>query len=1149
MALHIAVYHRTTYAYDRPVTIHPQVVRLRPAPHCRTPILSYSLRVLPSEHFVNWQQDPFGNYLARLVFPEQAERLEFVVDLVADMTAINPFDFFLEAAAENYPFVYAEGLASELAPYFRLSESGEALERLVEECRAFAGPRGSATIDFLVAVNCRIQSLINYRIRLEHGVQSCAETLSLGSGSCRDSAYLLCQVLRRLGIASRFVSGYLVQLVADEKPLEGAEGPTQDFTDLHAWTEAFLPGAGWVGMDPTSGLMAGEGHIPLACTPEPSSAAPVEGATEPCEVTFGFENVVTRVSEDRRVTRPYDERDWAAILALGEGVEQRLQAGGVGLTMGGEPTFVSVDDMDGPEWNTTADSPAKRERAIDLAWRLREAFAPSGLLWYGEGKWYPGEPVPRWAYGIFWRKDGYPLWRSQQALGDPAKPGPWSVEDARRLAEGVAAALRVAPGCLQAAYEDHDYYRWKAEALPLQDPGASPDDETASLERRTLARLEARGLETPSGYVLPLFYRESAGRWCGARWEFRRGKLFLIPGASAMGFRLPLDSLREARPEDAIEARSPMEEEWPPLAPDPLGRYEGLELLDAAAPSAQPADASPPATATAPESAKGEGEGSDPRDAEDWIPRTALTTECREGRLHVFLPPVETLEHYLELLAAVEDSAVAAGLSVVVEGYEPPKDPRFESLKVTPDPGVIEVNVHPARTWGELVANTETLYEAARQARLGAEKFMLDGRHTGTGGGNHLVLGAETPSASPFLRRPDLLASLVTYWQHHPGLSYLFSGLFIGPTSQAPRVDEGRDDRLFELDIALETLHRGVPEPRLVDRTLRNLLTDLTGNTHRAEICIDKLFSPDSPSGELGLLELRAFEMPPHRRMALVQALLVRALVAWFWDRPYRHKLIRWGTTLHDRYLLPHYVREDLAEVCEELAGAGIPFALDWLEPFFEFRFPRYGTVRHAGVEIELRAALEPWHVLGEESTSLGTARFVDSSVERLQIRATGLVEGRHLLTCNGRRIPLSLGGVREEWVGGVRFKAWDPPSALHPSIPSQQRLVFDLVDARNRKSLGGCVYHVGHPGGRNYETLPVNAREAEARRLSRFWHEGHTPGVIETAPVAGPLAGRFEPREGGSEVTLVPGERENREFPHTLDLRTASLASDEERG
>jgi len=898
MSIRVACRHVTHYRFDRLINLAPHVLRLRPAPHSRTPIRAYSLRISPADHFINWQQDPFGNYLARLVFPNRSRELKIEVEVVADMTVINPFDFFIDEYAEKFPFDYAPKLRKELAPYFELCDDGPLLLEWLDKVEREPTP----TVDFLVGLNRRLWEGLQYTVRMEPGVQSCEETLGLGRGSCRDSAWLLVQILRHLGLAARFVSGYLVQLTADEKSLDGPSGPEADFTDLHAWAEVYVPGAGWVGLDPTSGLFAGEGQIPLACTPHPESAAPVTGAIDECTVAFAFENRVERVHEDPRVTKPYSDAQWQRIDALGEAVDAELSAGDVRLTMGGEPTFVSIDDMEGAEWTTRADGPHKRQLANTLVHRLRDAFGPGGMLHFGQGKWYPGEPLPRWSYACFWRKDGVPVWRDAALLADIARDAGYAAADAERFAGELARQLGLEPRRVVPGYEDTFYYLWKEGTLPDNvDPLKA--DLKDPLERRYLAQLLDRGLDVPSGYALPLRWDFSSGGWKSGPWTFRRGKMVLIPGGSAMGLRLPLDSLPWVAP-DKREIQSEHDQfgPLPPLADyhgEVARRYSRVE----AAFEMLPGQAEQAA-------------GDEPEAPLVDVPHTALCVEARDGRLHIFMPPLTILEHYLELVAAVETTAARLQLPVVLEGYEPPRDYRLERLLVTPDPGVIEVNIHPAASWRELVQNTVTLYAEARQSRLGTEKFMLDGRHTGTGGGNHITIGGATPGDSPVLRRPDLLRSLVTYWQHHPGLSYLFSGMFIGPTSQAPRVDEARDDALYELEIAFQQMPQGeVPAPWLVDRLLRNLLVDMTGNTHRAEFCIDKLYSPDSPSGRLGLVELRAFEMPPHARMSLVQNLLLRTLVAWFWKQPYARELVRWGTELHDRFLLPHFVREDMREV------------------------------------------------------------------------------------------------------------------------------------------------------------------------------------------------------------------------------------------
>jgi uncharacterized protein (DUF2126 family)/transglutaminase-like putative cysteine protease len=1102
MAIHVALNHKTHYLYDRRVNLGPQIVRLRPAPHSRIPILSYSLKIVPESHFINWQQDPQANYLARLVFPEPTTEFLVEVDLVAEMAVFNPFDFFLEPGAEQYPFCYQADLARDLRPFLEVEPVGPGLQSFLSRV-----PRQSArTIDFLVALNQQVQAEIGYVIRMEPGVQTCEQTLDLKTGSCRDSAWLLVQVLRNLGLAARFVSGYLIQLAADVKPLQGPAGPAADFTDLHAWAEVFLPGAGWIGLDPTSGMLAGEGHIPLACTPDASSAAPVSGLLDPCNTEFRHQMTVQRIFESPRVTKPYSEEQWQEISALGHKVEADLRGGDVRLTMGGEPTFVSVDDPDGAEWTSSAMGPRKRKLSVELLLKLRDRFTSGALLHFGQGKWYPGELLPRWALGCYWRKDGVAIWENPALIADENKDYGYTAEDAQRFLEALTRRLQVNSSFMTAAYEDVFCYLGKERRLPVNvDPLDSKLKDP--IERGQLARVFEQGLGAAVGYFLPLRRipsRSGVARWTSQPWFVRPEHLFLIPGDSAMGYRLPLDSLPWTKPEDV-----PLSYE-----PDPFAKRDRLPGKPPRKPdlfSAAPFSDDPEPRAIDTEVPQ-KGEPS------KWVSRPAICIQPREGKLFVFMPPVEYLADYLDLVAAIEDTAAHLQMPVMIEGYTPPYDPRISVLKVTPDPGVIEVNVQPASSWDELAENTTELYELARQCHLGTEKFMIDGRHSGTGGGNHMVLGGATADDSAFLRRPDLLRSLVGYWQNHPSLSYLFSGLFIGPTSQHPRVDEARTDSLYELEIAFSQIpDPGAFEisPWTVDRVFRNLLIDLTGNTHRTEVCIDKLYPPDSAGSRLGLIELRAFEMPPHARMSLTQQLLVRALIAHFWRTPHHQKLVRWGTALHDRFMLPHFVLLDWEDVLEDLRKAGYAFQTEWFAPHFEFRFPAIGSITRRGIHLELRHALEPWNVLGEETSAGATVRNVDSSVERMQVKVSGLIDSRFVLICNGRRVPLHAGGREGEFVAGIRYRAWQPPFCLHPNIPVHTPLVFDLLDTWSGHAIGGCTYHVSHPGGRTNEQFPVNANEAESRRLARFSPMGHTPGPI-----------------------ALPPEERNPDFPLTLDLR-----------
>ncbi|EGF92769.1 transglutaminase-like superfamily protein [Asticcacaulis biprosthecium C19] len=1104
MSILAAQHHVSDYRYDRPISLGPQIIRLRPAPHTRAHVQSYSLKVSPENHFINWQQDPFGNWLARIVFPEKTNHFKVEVDLVLEIKVFNPFDFFLEDSATHVPFTYAAELKEELAPYLEIKEDDDVLMDYVRSIPDLAPSGGAwATVDFLVAFNQKLNTDLGYTLRMEPGIQTSADTLNKLQGSCRDMAWLAVQILRHKGLATRFVSGYSIQLKADIESLDGPSGVSQDVTDLHAWYEVYLPGAGWIGLDPTSGMFTGEGHIPLCCAPNPTSAAPISGAHEAARSTFSHKMTVDRIYESRRVTKPFAESEWKAIDALGHKVDAALDKQDVRLTMGGEPTFVSLDDRIGDEWHFTALSPEKKKLGYDLFQRLAAKFANSPLAQHAQGKWYPGEILPRWAMNMYWRADGKPVWLDAKLLADPEAKGELKPEAANTFVSALADALGVGAVHVVPAYEDLPYLLWKEQRIPLEGELLTADLFEATERKRLQAKLD-ENVGKPTGYVLPLTFSAKTNGWLSNAWSFKAGRMMLIPGDSPVGLRLPLGAL------PVVDAKLAEVHFFPPRSP-----FAAVDPLPDAAEAVKTYSArlnqTPPSASPTPPHRHGEESGP------NGLVRSALCAEIRDGQLFLFLPPLTYAEHYLDLIHAIEAVASQQNIPVVIEGYSPPRDHRIESMSVTPDPGVIEVNIQPARNWDELKFIINTVYDEARQARLVADKFMIDGKRIGTGGGNHIVMGASKPEDSPFLRRPDVLGSMITFWQNHPSLSYLFSGLYIGPTSQAPRIDEARHEALYELEIALRNLPDGSEEsaPWLVDRLLRNLLVDLTGNTHRAEFCIDKLYSPDSDRGRLGLLEMRGFEMSPHPQMNLIQSLLIRALVAAFWKKPYRAPLVRWGTQLHDRYMLGHYVREDLLEVLDYLDAAGFRFGRDWFIPFFDFRFPTVGTVQIGGITLELKNALEPWPVMGEESAAGGTSRGVDSSVERMEVRLLGGIGSQHVVTCNGRRLPLTRTRDADVQVAGVRYKAWAPWSSLHPNLPVNTPLMFDVLDTRLERSLGGARYHVMHPGGRNYDVLPLNDNEAEGRRLSRFEAPTHTPGKLK-----------------------IPPAEINPDYPHTLDLR-----------
>jgi uncharacterized protein (DUF2126 family)/transglutaminase-like putative cysteine protease len=1080
----LLIQHHSTYTYPRPAALGPQVIRLRPASHAKATIETYSLRI-EQDCMIHWHQDPSGNRLARVAFREGqlVDSFDIRVELAVDIRPVNPFDFFVDDRADKVPFRYPEETQRDLLPFLATDADAVKGGPLLEDFLASL-PTEGRTVPFIVEVNRLVNERIRYVIREETGIWTPEETLANGRGSCRDSAVLLIAALRSRGLAARFVSGYLVQLKDEGMIPNQPKGVGQDVADLHAWAEVYLPGAGWIGLDATSGLLCGEGHIPLACTAHPPCAAPIEGTSSVGASSVGFSMAVGRLGHEPRPTEPYEEEVWQTLLTAGDALDARLAAQDLTLTMGGEPTFNARDHAELPEWNEEALGPSKWAMGLHLASELKDRLAAGGVLLHRQGKLYPGESIPRWALEIIGRRDGEPL------VGPTIAPGlaAPALADARALTGAIARRLGL-EGFVQPAFEDPWRFFQEEASLPI-DVDPLKADLTDPEERRRLARALSHGLAREVGYVLPL--TREAGSWVSERWIFRRGQLFLIQGDSPIGLRLPLRSLPDAAPPKMDEeAYAPPD---PRLLPDDDDEAE-REGEDEAERQARLASVRAERAAQAPSPA-----------ALPATVRTALAVEARQGSLFVFLPPLPRAADFIDLVALIGQAAREVSRPFLLEGYPPRPSPDLMRFAVTPDPGVLEVNIPPASGSRAYAGLLETVFDAALHAGLHSEKYLLDGRMAGSGGGNHLTLGGPTPLASPFLRRPDLLASLVTFIQHHPSLSYMFTGLFVGPTSQAPRVDEARHDALYELEIALDHAFAArdeAPPPWLSDILFRHLLVDVSGNTHRAEICLDKLFSPDGPHGRQGLVELRAFEMPPHPRMAVAQMLLVRALITAFAEAPYRGPLVRFGPTLHDRYLLPFYLWRDFEDVLTFLASRGLPLPAEAYRPFVDLRCPKVGEITAGDIHLEVRNAIEPWHVLGEEMTAGGTSRYVDSSMERVEVRVSGFLPERYQVLVNGQHLPLRPTATAHEQVGGVRFRAWAPPHSLHAHIGVHHPLRFDVLDRWAKRSIGAGSYHVWHPEGRGFKSPPLTRFEASARRAQRFTAEGQAPWPIEPIPAA----------------------------------------------
>ncbi len=1099
--MRLLVQHQSTWAYPSPAALGPHLIRLRPASHTQADIETYGLTVSPVGD-IRWLQDPYGNFVGRLTYPAgtTVESLQVGVEFTCDIKPVNPFDFFVDDRCKDAPFTYPAEMLPDLAPFLDRNEASVAGGMWLEEFLDTL-PRDGDTVQLIVKLNEAVNKVTKYVIREEAGIWTPEQTLAAGRGSCRDSAVLLIAALRSRGLAARFVSGYLIQLTDDGMIPGEKKGVATDVVDLHAWAEVYVPGGGWIGLDATSGLLCGEGHIPLACTASPPLAAPVEGTSDTTAESVLFSMKIQRLEHEAHPTRPYEEEVWEALLDAGDRADAALLQAGLSMTMGGEPTFNGRDYPDAPEWNGDALGPHKTRIGRRFAAGLAHRLAPGGIVMERVGKHYPGESLPRWALDIIGRTDGKPIWHGKTLVETKGATPHHAARFAAALAKKLDLSDYVIP-----AFEDP----WRA----LQDEASLPvdiDPRTAKLddpeERRRLARLLDRGLSTEAGFVLPLTRFD--GQWLSDRWTFRRGELYLIPGDGPMGLRLPLKSLGGGY------VASPVE----PVVTPPDPRTEALRAHEAKQRETMTAmlqrlvqsrSATPAALLQAQgTSVLGAAIG------------TALCVEERDGAVRVFFPPLESADDFLALLAIVDETAQTLSMSVALEGYPPVSTPELKKFCVTPDPGVLEVALPPVTTVRQHAELVDAVFDVALHAGLHSEKYLLDGRMAGSGGGNHVTFGGPEPLQSPFLQRPDLLASLLTFLQHHPSLSYMFSGLFVGPTSEAPRIDEARHDALYEMEIALERAHdRTQPSPPwLTDLLFRHLLVDVAGNTHRAEVSIDKLYDPGTPFGRQGIVELRAFEMPSHPRMITAQALLVRSLLACFSNEQYKAPLVRWGQTLHDRFLLPTYLWRDFEDVLEFLDAKGFPLPAAAYTPFVDLRCPLVGTMESGEVTLEVRNAIEPWMVLGEESTPSGTSRYVDSSMERIEVRLTGAVPERHLVLVNGHQLPMRASGTAGERVGGVRFRAWAPPHSLHAHLGIHHPIRIDIVDSWSKRSLGACAYHVWHPEGRGFELAPLTRMEAAARRAQRFT--------------------RAEPLRAPVNARVVSAHDD---APYTLDLRRFNI-------